>query len=102
MKTFTMRGGGFVCEYCGGDNPPLTGTVRDHCRVCLRSMHLDVNPGDRACECHGVMNPVGYYTGKKEQIAYQCDKCGYTHRNVVAVDDDYELILRVSANGQIY
>lgn len=58
---------GFVCENCGCKVRPLTkGGYRNHCPHCLYSKHVDINPGDRASECGGLMEPVGVFlTGKK-------------------------------------
>lgn len=84
--------------------PPLAGGgYRNHCPYCLHSLHVDVNPGDRASECGGVLEPVGVETGKKGWvIVHRCQKCGAIRRNRAALDDpgvsdDYDVILAVSA-----
>ena len=38
---------------------PLGYTSRNHCPFCLWSLHVDENPGDRACECGGEMGIPG-------------------------------------------
>ena len=61
-RRFTVRGTnhGFTCAHCGAEVRPLAnGSVRNHCPVCLYSLHVDVQPGDRASDCHGLLRPVG-------------------------------------------
>jgi rubrerythrin len=97
-KRFTMIDEAFTCSVCGFAVEKLKKTARDHCPRCLCSLHLDINPGDRAAECGGVLRPVGIINGKKGlQIEYKCEKCGIVKRNIAAPDDDYELICKVSA-----
>jgi DNA-directed RNA polymerase subunit RPC12/RpoP len=96
MKNFTKLDEGFTCVNCGAIVPPLEYTSRDHCNKCLVSLHVDINPGDRANECRGMLVPIGI-TGKKDYvIEYECSKCGKNHRNKAATDDDFETILSVS------
>ena len=52
-KRFTKNDSGFVCRNCGAEVPPLSYSSRDHCRVCLCSLHVDIDPGDRANGCGG-------------------------------------------------
>ena len=57
--TFVMYNESFECEHCykSVDVHP-EGSARNHCPFCLSSKHVDdVNPGDRASECHGKMQP---------------------------------------------
>lgn len=90
----------FECAVCGYEVKPISrGTIRDHCPTCLCSLHVDVVPGDRACDCRGILRPVATdYCGKKGHILiYVCERCGDKKRNRVAVDDDFELILELQA-----
>jgi DNA-directed RNA polymerase subunit RPC12/RpoP len=99
-KRFKMIDEGFVCTVCGADVPSLGRTARDHCPECLCSLHVDINPGDRAADCGGILSPVGIKNGKKGiQIVYKCQKCGMGKVNIIADDDNYEFILRLSQNG---
>ncbi|HLR46538.1 MAG TPA: RNHCP domain-containing protein, partial [Deinococcales bacterium] len=62
MRRFTAQGRntGFTCSNCGAEVPPLArGGCRNHCPRCLHSLHVDVNPGDRASDCGGLLEPVG-------------------------------------------
>ena len=34
---------------------------RNHCPNCLTSLHLDNEPGDRAADCGGQMEPVAVW-----------------------------------------
>ena len=53
-KRFTKNDSGFVCANCGREVPPLGYSSRNHCPYCLCSLHVDVNPGDRAADCGGI------------------------------------------------
>jgi DNA-directed RNA polymerase subunit RPC12/RpoP len=91
---------GFVCAVCGADVPPLHKTARDHCPNCLCSLHVDINPGDRAADCGGILSPVGIKNGKKGiQIVYKCQICGMSKVNIMADDDNYDFVCRLSAEG---
>jgi predicted RNA-binding Zn-ribbon protein involved in translation (DUF1610 family) len=70
---------GFICVFCDANVLPLTnGSYRNHCPLCLHSLHMDNLPGERANNCHGLMKPDGInYNGKKGwQISHRCKKCG--------------------------
>ena len=97
MKTFTMRDENFVCENCGKEVSTLNYTARDHCPYCLYSKHVDINPGDRANECKGLLKPVGIEKFKDTyKIIYKCTKCNKEHKNIMANDDDMDLIINLS------
>ncbi len=97
MKTFTMRDENFVCENCGKEVSTLNYTARDHCPYCLYSKHVDINPGDRANECKGLLKPVGIEKFKDTyKILYKCTKCNNEHKNIMANDDDMDLIINLS------
>ena len=89
--TFIPRDEPFTCEQCGFAVPPLRhGTCRSHCPRCLWSKHVDHDPGDRACDCHGLMEPIGLdQDGKKGFVLlHRCTRCGIERRNRAAPDDD--------------
>jgi uncharacterized Zn finger protein len=60
-----------------------------------------VNPGDRQSDCGGILRPVGVepHKNKGQQILHKCEKCGMIRRNIVADDDDFSVIVEVSARG---
>ena len=104
MRKFTVIDEGFTCIVCSAQVPPLGYTSRNHCRECLCSLHLDNNPGDRQSDCGadgtaaGVLRPVGIERSKKGmQIIHRCDKCGEIRKNIAADDDDYDVIVKLSA-----
>jgi len=63
-------------------------------------MHVDINPGDRANTCKGLMEAFGYdlSSTKGLTLLFKCKKCGLETRNISAHEDevdpdDYDLIL---------
>ncbi|WP_096184069.1 RNHCP domain-containing protein [Effusibacillus lacus] len=87
---FTVRNESFTCIRCGTEVRPLaSGGCRNHCPECFYSLHLDVNPGDRASECKGILEPVAIESHSKKgyMIVHQCQKCGHRTRNKVALED---------------
>ena len=99
MKKFNMIDENFVCENCGSSVDKLNYTARDHCPHCLYSKHVDIMPGDRANDCHGLLKPIGIEKYKNTyKIIYKCSKCNQLHKNVMATDDNYDLIVKSSVN----
>lgn len=100
-KRFKMIDEAFLCQVCGEKVMPLGYTARDHCPNCLSSIHIDNNPGDRSCTCKGILRPISVEKGKKDtwKIIYKCDKCGMIKKNKTAVDDNYDLILKIMGNN---
>ncbi len=82
----------FVCKVCGALVGPVFdgGRQRNHCPVCLSSIHLDDLPGDRSAGCGGIMDPVGVWVRKNGEwaIIHRCRRCGVFHSNRVAADDN--------------
>ena len=93
---FTRKKEDFVCDVCGTQ---VHGNgYTNHCPNCLASKHVDINPGDRASDCHGVMEPVEFFTRNgKEFILHQCEKCGHTRPNKVAPEDNRETLRLVAS-----
>ena len=99
MKKFTMRDENFICEHCNKKVEKLNYTARDHCPHCLYSKHVDINPGDRLNECKGLLKPIGIEKFKDTyKIVYQCEKCHKLHKNIMATDDDMNIIIQLSNN----
>jgi hypothetical protein len=90
-RRFTVRNEGFVCSNCGKEVPPAASTCRNHCPVCLYSLHVDMFPGDRAAKCGGLMRPIAveYNSRKGYQIVHRCERCGAERRNIALLDDPY-------------
>ncbi len=95
-----MRDEHFICEKCHKEVSPLGYTARDHCPYCLYSKHVDINPGDRKNTCKGLLKPIGIEKFKDTyKILYQCEKCQKLHKNIVANDDDMNMIIKISSNN---
>ena len=97
MKTFEKNDNEFVCRVCGKLVPTLKYSSRDHCTKCLCSIHIDINPGDRANTCLGTLVPTDIEVSNKKgyKIKYRCEKCGITHNNKSADDDSFKTILKI-------
>lgn len=96
-KRFKNKDEGFICENCNKTVEPLKYTSRDHCPYCLYSKHVDINPGDRKNTCQGLLIPTGIEKYKNTyKIIYRCNKCGEYHKNIMANDDDMNLIIKYS------
>ena len=97
MKTFNMIDEEFTCINCGKHVSKLEYSARDHCPYCLCSIHVDINPGDRANPCKGLLKPIGIEKHKNTyKIIYKCDKCNMEHKNIMAIDDNYDEIIKLS------
>ena len=51
---------------------------------------MDQEPGDRAADCGGIMDPIGVWVRKKEEwaVIHRCRRCGKLSSNRVAGDDN--------------
>lgn len=82
----------FTCQVCGHlVTPEGAGTEhRNHCPYCLSSKHLDIEPGDRAADCGGTMEPIAVWVRKGGEWAliHRCRICGALSSNRVAADDN--------------
>lgn len=97
LKKFKMIDEKFVCLSCGREVEPLNYSARDHCPYCLKSLHVDNNPGDRQNLCHGLLIPISLDKYKDTyKIVYMCNKCGQIKRNIIARDDDFDKIIEIS------
>lgn len=96
-KKFTMVDEEFICDNCQTKVDKLNYTARDHCPNCLYSKHVDIMPGDRSNNCLGLMKPIGIEKYKNTyKIIYKCLKCHTFHKNIMANDDNYDLIIKLS------
>jgi len=99
MKQFTKLDEEFICENCKQKIEKLNYTTRDHCNHCLYSKHLDIHPGDRQNTCKGLLKPIGIEKFKNTyKIIYKCEKCNEIHKNIMANDDNMDLIIELSKN----
>lgn len=91
---------GFICENCNREVKPLGYSCRNHCPYCLFSKHVDKNPGDRQESCHGKLEPIKVEISSKKGyvIIHRCQKCGEKRKNIVAKDDNMDLVIKLTAN----
>ena len=102
-KRFKMIDEDFICEKCDSEVKALNRTARDHCNYCLYSKHVDIFPGDRKCECKGLLKPIAVEKFKDTyKIVYKCEKCGLIHKNIMAEDDNMDEILKLMQNPVSY
>ena len=103
MKRFNMIDEEFTCENCGKKVNKLNYTARDHCPYCLYSKHVDIMPGDRQNKCCGLMIPISVEKYKNTyKIVYKCDNCKEIHKNIIAIDDDFEELLKIMQKPSKY
>ena len=93
----------FVCENCGKKVKPLGYSCRNHCPYCLYSKHVDINPGDREENCHGLLKPIDIEISSKKgyMIVFECIKCGAIRKNKMAEDDNMDLIYEIVKNKKL-
>lgn len=96
---FTKIDEEFICENCHTNVKKLGYSCRNHCPNCLFSKHVDINPGDRLENCHGILEPIGIEINNKKGyvIVFKCKKCGKIRKNKAAEDDNMDLIIKLSA-----
>ncbi|MBU6447304.1 RNHCP domain-containing protein [Patescibacteria group bacterium] len=84
----------FICERCGAK---VSGNgYTNHCPFCLWSKHVDMEPGDRANLCGGMMRPAARdFKDGEYIIIHRCEKCGQTHRNKLQKEDNFEVYLTI-------
>lgn len=82
----------FTCKVCGRlvVSEGAGSDHRNHCPNCLSSLHVDDEPGDRASDCGGVMDPVAVWVRNNGEwaIIHRCRRCGKLCSNRVAADDN--------------
>ena len=68
----------FTCRVCGRlVVPEAAGSGhRNHCPNCLSSLHVDEEPGDRASDCGGVMDPIGVWVRRGGEWASSTGAAG--------------------------
>lgn len=90
----------FICEKCGFD--VVGNGYTNHCSNCLWSKHVDVFPGDRKGECGGMMEPVKIEKkGREYSIIHKCIKCGFEKINKAQKEDNFDLIVQISAENSL-
>jgi hypothetical protein len=97
-KRFARNVEDFVCAKCA---TKVTGDgYTNHCPKCLWSLHVDVNPGDRAETCGGAMRPVTVETkGGKRALLHRCETCGAERRCKVSSRDEPSAIYALARDA---
>jgi len=94
-KKFQRNIEDFKCENCS--NEVVGNGYTNHCPKCLYSKHVDINPGDRASSCGGLMEPISIEKKNgEERIIHKCKKCGFEKANKIQKDDNFDLIIEIS------
>ncbi len=95
-RKFQRRIEDFSCENCSHF---VKGSgYTNHCPNCLWSKHVDINPGDRAETCQGLMKPIEIEIKReKYRILHRCEKCKTESWNNASKQDNFEVIVQISS-----
>ena len=86
----------FTCEHC--DREVVGNGYTNHCPACLWSKHVDIDPGDRAAACGGLMEPVLLEEKSgQHDIVHRCIVCGHKKRNKVQKEDAADVVVALSS-----
>ncbi len=97
MKKFTRTIEDFVCGNCG--HSVKGNGYTNHCPECLWCKHVDINPGDRAEKCGGMMEPISIeIIGGESIVNHHCLECGFGRRNKVDIKDNNDIVIELTAN----
>jgi len=90
----------FVCAHC---KEAVRGTgYTNHCPKCLWSKHVDVQPGDRAEICGGMMEPIALEGSTPHyRIVHKCLSCEAVRRVSVLDTDDPAALIALSQKRAI-
>jgi len=94
-KEFQRKVEDFQCEHCGVH---VEGNgYTNHCPECLWSKHVDVNPGDRAANCGGLMRPIEVLQSSGSYILmHKCTTCEYVKKNKLSRNDNMEAVVAIA------
>ncbi|MFH0831122.1 MAG: RNHCP domain-containing protein [Parcubacteria group bacterium] len=99
-KNFFVKGRntGFSCANCGAVVAPHPNSVRNHCHMCLWSLHVDETvPGDRAAACQAPMEPIACLNTRDGfKLTHRCTVCQKMSINIGAPDDNRERYVAVA------
>lgn len=98
-KLFQKKKEDFICEKCGFVN--VGDGYTNHCQKCLWSKHVDINPGDRAENCGGLMEPISLVNSSDIfYVIHKCVKCGKEKRNKAQKGDDFNELVKLSTKAK--
>ena len=88
----------FTCEKCGLE---VEGNgYTNHCPECLWSKHVDIDPGDRAEICGGLMEPLRVEVKNQEYtIIHKCVLCGFEKPNKAVKEENFQMLVQISAEN---
>jgi len=94
-KKFQRKIEDFVCEKCGQKN--IGSGYTNHCKYCLWSKHVDINPGDREEKCCGMMEPINIDFKNGEFIViHKCLRCGAERRNAMKKGENFDVAIEIA------
>ena len=95
LRKFTKKKEDFKCSKCGTE--VIGDGWTNHCPNCLWSKHVDINPGDRAEECCGDMEPIGIDIKEGNvRIVHRCVRCQKVTRTRTSEGDNQEKVIQIS------
>lgn len=101
IKGFIKNKEDFICQNCSfaviGDG------YTNHCPECFYSKHVDIQPGDRAQLCQGLMEPISIEGSTNTiVITHRCQICGFTRNNKLQKGDNVNnlIVLMEKLNSQ--
>lgn len=64
---------------------------------------MDVNPGDRAEDCNGLMEPIGVEgSSPRYDIVHRCVRCGAVRKNKTDTRDDAGALLALARESGMW
>ena len=97
MKKFIKNKEDFICSNCG--KKVVGNGYTNHCLFCFYSKHVDNNPGDRSCECLGLMEPIDILQKNGDlYLLHKCAKCGFERKNKTSDFDDKKKLIELAKN----
>ncbi len=95
MMAFVRNREDFICGHCGSS--VMGDGYTNHCTKCLWSKHVDVQPGDRAASCGGMMKPVRIEGSTPVYVLiHECQTCKLERRNKVQRQDEPAAIIALA------
>ncbi|PIQ67082.1 MAG: hypothetical protein CO184_01545 [Candidatus Zambryskibacteria bacterium CG_4_9_14_3_um_filter_40_16] len=93
--TFIKKKEDFKCDNCQTVN--VGNGYTDHCKTCLWSKHVDIDPGDREEKCLGMMKPMECRMVNGEyRVRNKCLSCRFERWAPVLPNDDMDTTLSLS------